>query len=323
VSASLQDTHAVAAELRGASTILLLTHESPDGDGLGSMLGLSLALRAVGKTVVCVVPQGCPDKYDFLPGAGDIDSEVPDEAFDVAVALDCDGEERLGEALSAFRAAGRTVSVDHHQSEARFGDVNWCDGSQAAAGLMVSALVPALDADLTPDIATCLYCAIATDTGFFRFQNTSPKALAVAAELVSGGADPSEIARQASDQMPVAKARLLGRTLSSIETRRDGRIVIAALTVDDFSATGALPQHTDGIIDDLKRIAGAEVIVLLREQVPSEWRVSLRSLDTDVAAVCRKHGGGGHRLAAGCELHGTADDVTEAIVGDVAAALNR
>lgn len=312
---------AIAAELARARSILLLTHENPDGDAIGSVLALHAALLSLGKTVNCAFLQNCPDKYRFLPGSEAAGTSLPHADRDCAIALDCDGETRLGALREAFRAAPTTINIDHHEAECAFAGINWCDASKAATGLMIHELLGVLGVPISQGIATCLYTAIATDTGFFRFRNTSPEALEVCGQLIAAGADPAQIARQTSEQMPAAKAMLLGRALSSLQISANGAIVLAALTQEDFAQAGALAEHTDGIIDELKRIQGVEIMILLREQAPDDWRASLRSTNTDVAAICRRLGGGGHRLAAGCEMQGADHEVTQRIIADATAAL--
>lgn len=311
----------VAAELNRAQNLLLLTHQHPDGDGIGSMLALRMALLSLGKTTHCAIPDPCPARYEFLVGSESIATSAPQTEFDCAVALDCDGETRLGSLQDTFRSAPRTIDVDHHEAEQGFADVNWCDGSKAATALMVYDIIRDLPAPMTPDIATCLYTGIAADTGIFRFRNTSVEALALAAELVAAGADPFDIARRINDQSPPEKAKLLGRALSSLSIHHHGTVAIAVLRADDFRDTGALPEHTDGIIDELKRIENTQIVLLLREEAPSHWRASFRSLDADVAAICRRFGGGGHRVAAGCQLEGSAEQVTRRMAAEAGDAL--
>ncbi len=311
----------IARALARAGRLLLLTHEHPDGDGLGAMLALCDTLRRLGKHVDGALLEPCPHKYHYLPGA-DCLLTMPSAAdYDCAVALDCDGERRLGALQPAFRAARQTLCIDHHEAEDTFADLNWCDGTQAAVSLMVYDLIGCLGGAVTEQAATCLYSGIVADTGVFRFRNTSARALSVAAALVSAGADPSEIARRVSDQIPVAKARLLGRALEGVACHENGSILVSVLELADFAQTAALPEHTDGLIDDLKRIQGAEIIILVREQAPAVWRVSLRSIGVDVAAICRRLGGGGHRLAAGCELTGPRATVVERLLAESVPAL--
>lgn len=312
---------AVIAALGGAQRVVILAHEHPDGDAIGSMLALRLALISQRKTVDCALPDPVPARYRFLPGAEAALTSAPPGPHDCAVALDCDGEKRLAGLLEVFRAAPLTISIDHHQAECAFADLNWCDASRAAAAVMVREVIAGLGVPLDHHLATCLYAALAADTGVFRFDNTNAEALTLAAELVQAGADPADIARRAAEQMPPQKARLLGRALDALEVHCDGALVLAALTLGDFARAGALPEHTDGLVDELKRIEGAQVMALLREEAPGRWRVSLRSFGPDVAAVCRRFDGGGHRLAAGCKLRGDAAEVAARIINELNAVL--
>lgn len=311
----------MAAMLASSSRVLIVTHENPDGDGIGSALALWWSLRQQGKDVHCHLTDACPEKYRFLPGAGALSHEPPHARFDCAIALDCDGADRLAGLLPAFSSALHTCSIDHHNGEHQFADANWVDAGRAATALMVHELLLALGAEVTPEVATCLYTAIVADTGVFRFQNTSAEALGIAGRLVACGADPCEIARRTSDAVPLRKAHLTGRALSAARPYASGRLLVSLLALSDFAQTDSRPEDTDGIIDHLKQIDGPEVVVLAREQEPSSWRVSMRSRTTDVSALCRELGGGGHRLAAGCSVSGSATEVVRRLVGHVEAAL--
>jgi len=313
---------AAAAILSEAARVLIVTHENPDGDGIGSALALRHALRARGKEVHCCLTDPCPEKYAFLPGAEVFTTAAPETEPDCAVALDCDGSARLGRLLPAFERAPVTCSIDHHNGLQRFATVNWVDPRRPATALMVYELLRLLCAEIDADIATCLYTGVAADTGFFRFQNTTPEALAVAGELVGLGADPSGIARRSAEAVPLRKALLTGRALASLGQYVEGRVLVGVLDLEDFVATEARPEDTDGIVDQLKQVAGPQIVILIRESEPRRWRVSMRSQEADVSSVCRRFGGGGHALAAGCSLEGPASEVVEQLVDAAAAALS-
>ena len=312
---------AVAAILSEAARVLIVTHENPDGDGIGSALALGHALRAMGKQVHCCLTDPCPEKYGFLPGAEAFTTTAPETQLDCAVALDCDGSARLGRLLPAFERAPVNCSIDHHNGLQRFATVNWVDAGRPATALMVYELLGPLGTEIDGDIATCLYAGVAADTGFFRFQNTTPEALTVAGELVGLGADPSDIARRSAEAVPLRKALLTGRALASLAQYAEGRVLVGVLELADFVETEARPEDTDGIVDQLKQIAGPQIVILIRESEPRHWRVSMRSQKADVSAVCRRFGGGGHVLAAGCSLEGPASEVVEDLVDAAAAAL--
>jgi len=298
-------TRSIRDTLSGRSSFLLVTHVEPDGDGIGACLALAHVLRGMGKVACVWLPQGVPDKYRFLPGAEEVVRESAPEP--VALVLDCDGESRLGEALATVKQAEIIINIDHHPGTKPFGHLDWLDPSSPAVGYQVHQLIRALEQPITLEVATCLYTAIGTDSGFFRYSNTTPGLLRVAAELVEAGADPRAIAEATLDRYDLPVVRLAGRALASATLRLDGSAAVVTLVDDDYAWAGT--RQTEGVIDFLRSVAGVDLLVLMREDADG-WRVSLRSLGTtDVGAAARRLGGGGHRLAAGCTLRGDADAV--------------
>ena len=316
---------AIAHALHEHQTFLLATHEHADGDGLGSLLALHLGLSARGKRSVALIPDALPARYEFLPGSDLVHTGPPagDEASaEVAVVLDCDSLSRVAGLRDAVAACPLVINLDHHTNDEPFGDLLLVDPAAAAVGELLYELFTVADWPLDSAIATCLYCAVGTDTGFFRFGNTSPAALRVAAALVEAGADPRDIAERAGTRRSLPAARLLGRALASVQTAVEGRIVAAVLTQSDFAAAGAAAPDTEGIIDQLKVIEAARAALLMREEAPAQWRVSLRAETAgDMAAVARRFGGGGHRAAAGCTIEGDRDQVYAALLAALEPAL--
>jgi phosphoesterase RecJ-like protein len=297
-------------------------HERPDGDAVGSTLALWHFLKQLGKQAECVLRSGVPRRYAFLPGAAAVKRRLRGPAPEVLIVADCDGIQRVDVSAQLLRRAQRVVDIDHHGTNPPFGDVAYVDPSVCAVGEQVYRLLEAAEACITADIATCLYCAIGTDTGFFRFRNTTASALATCAKLVEAGADPSHIAQRAADLQPLSTMVLLGRALAGAEAMGDGAIVVARLLPEDFAAAGADPEETEGIIDRLKFIEGAQVAVLLRDEGHGEVRVSLRAADgMDVSTIARRFGGGGHPAAAGCTIRGTMQEAHAAIVSELRAAV--
>jgi len=308
----------ICAAIEARAAFLLVTHFEPDGDGIGACLALWHALRARGKTATVWVPAGVPAKYAFLPGAEEVVREAAPQ--EVAIALDCDGARRLGATADTVNAAEIVIDIDHHAGYNPFGHLAWLDASTPAAGYQVYELLKALDSSFTPEIATCLYCAVGTDSGYFRYANTSPRLLRMAAEMVECGADPKAIAEATLDRHPLPVARLAGRALSSLGLRLDGRVAFAALTAEDFADAGT--EQTEGVIDYMRTLAGVDLLVLMRE-AKEGWRTSLRSLGTvDVSRVAKSLGGGGHAAAAGCTLHGSLDAAWAALEAALAEALS-
>ncbi len=310
----------IAECIKQATSIAILSHQRPDGDAIGSSLGLGLGVGKLGKQVHIACPDPVPDKYRFLPGAEQVVTELT-QVPQVAVVLDTDGWGRLGKLEGIARRAETTVLIDHHPTNPGGADLDYLDPSAAAAAVQVYHLLTALAVQIDAQIATCLYCGLGTDTGFFTFQNTSALALRMAADLVAAGAEPYRIAQQASIQLTAAAAILRGRALASIQTAADGQIVYATLRPDDFAAAGARSEDTEGIIDLLKSVADAKVVVLFKALTHRRCQVSLRSRGVDVATVAAQFGGGGHSVAAGLDITGSLGTVTAKVIKAVRQAL--
>ncbi len=305
----------------GHPTVIFI-HHNPDGDALGSGLALSLALQQLGQSVPVVCADPVPRRYEFLPATERISSDVP-EYFEVAVVLDAADHLQLGNLADEPERAETVVWIDHHRTGQGGGDIDYLDRTAAATALLIRGVIEAIGAEITTDIATCLYTALATDTGFFTFDNTSARALQAAAALVEAGADPPAIAAAVHDQYQLPALRLQGRALASIGSDAGGRIVYAALTPGDFAAAQADAEDTEGIIDLLKTAAGGEVQVLFKAVSHNYWRLSLRSSVIDVATIAQNFDGGGHAAAAGCSMSGSLPEVRARMMKAIASVLDR
>jgi phosphoesterase RecJ-like protein len=312
-----------ASELiRESSSLYLASHIRPDGDAIGSLLGLALALESSGRRVAALLADPVPPNYRFLPGAERIRHRPPDWRADLGIVVDCDGLSRLGPLEPAFSSLPHLVDIDHHRTDRVFGEVQIIDPGAAASGEIVYHLLRRLDLPLDAEIAACLYSAILTDTGRFCFGNTSAGALRVAADLVKAGARPQPIARSIYEERSVAATHLLGLALSRLSSELDGQAVSSTLTRQDFLATGAAPSDTEGIIDHLRAIGGPRVALLFVQPDHNGVRVSLRSDGSvDVSEIALQFGGGGHAMAAGCTVAGAADEVRKRILVSLAGAL--
>src|SRR5579884_4432963 len=314
------ELRAVAEAIRTYSRFLVAGHENPDGDALGSILAMALALRGLDKEAQMFLPgEGpLPGEYRFLP-LGEVRRDVPDDMEQlVLLALDCANEDRLGPDQSLRERARLVIDVDHHHDNSRFGDVNLIVPDASSTAEIVRDLLGELAIGLTPDIAEALYVALVTDTGRFQYTNTTPKALRLAAELVEAGADVHGIFRQVYETVQFAKLKLRARALERARVLEGGRIVVSYLLRADFSEVGAAEPYSEGIIDELRAVEGAELAVLIREPPRDDGptrRVSLRaSIDElDVSAIARSFGGGGHRQAAGFSSDRTIDEITELV----------
>jgi bifunctional oligoribonuclease and PAP phosphatase NrnA len=301
------DLQAIVDALRRHDRFLLITHENPDGDALGSILAARLILDELGKdTVMYLSGQApLPAEYKFLP-LDDLRRELPEDAGErVLFALDCANESRLGEGAAALQSATTVLNVDHHHDNTRFGHLNLVLAEASSTGEIVRDLARELGVDLTPELAEALYVALVTDTGRFQYANTTPKALRLAAELVEAGADVHRVFQSVYETVQLAKLKLLARALERAQVYEGGGLVVSYLLRTDFGEVGAAEPYSEGIIDFLRAVEGAEMAALIREPpAPGRpaRRVSLRSSsdELDVSAIARASGdGGGHRQAAG------------------------
>ena len=314
------DLQAVAAALREHDRFLVVTHENPDGDALGSLLAMTLALRQQGKDVLMYLYGSAPlpREYGFMPFDGLL-RDLPDDIGErVLVAVDCAKADRIGADTASVDRAKLVLDIDHHHDNTRFGAVNLIVADASSTGEVLRDVIAELGVELTPDIAEPLYIALVTDTGRFQYTNTTPKALRLAAELVEAGADVHQVFQQVYESVEFAKLKLLARALERARVLEGGRIVVSFLVRTDFAEVGAAEAYSEGIIDSLRAVEGSELSALIREPPRDEGplhRVSLRaSIDElDVSAIARTFGGGGHRQAAGFSSDASVDEITELI----------
>src|ERR1700751_1710625 len=292
---------AIADALRKHDRFLVVTHENPDGDALGSLLAVSLALRQLGKDAVMYLPgpTPLPREYAFMP-LDELVREAPDRFLP---AVDCAKEDRIGDE-AVLSNAPLVLDIDHHHDNTRFGDLNLIVADASSTGEVLRDVFAELGVELTPELAEPLYIALVTDTGRFQYANTTPKALRLAAELVEAGADIHAVFQEVYESVEFAKLKLLARALDRAAVLVGGRRVGSHLLRTDFADVGAEEPYSEGIIDYLRAVEGAELAVLIREQLnesPHAHRGSLRSSidELDVSAIARRFGGGGHRQAAG------------------------
>jgi bifunctional oligoribonuclease and PAP phosphatase NrnA len=300
------DLKAVADAIRANDRFVIVTHENPDGDALGSMLGVAYGLRSLGKDVLLYLSGTAPlpAEYHFLE-LGEIQRELPEDIEErVLLAVDCANERRIGPDTDAVDRAKVVLDVDHHHDNSRFGAINLIVDDASSSAEIVGDLLRELGVPLTPRIAEALYVGVVTDTGRFQYSNTTPKSLRFAAELVEAGADVHGIFRHVYETVQFAKLKLLARALERARLFEGGRLVVSYLLKDDFGDVGAEEPYSEGLIDSLRAVEGSEMVALIREPPRNEGparRISLRSShdEVDVSAIARKAGGGGHRQAAG------------------------
>jgi phosphoesterase RecJ-like protein len=319
----------VAAAIRSHDRFLVTTHENPDGDALGSLLAMTLALRKLDKDAVMYlfgeVP--IPNEYEFMQFAGLVRGSNPDTSDRVVIAVDCANERRLGPESGLLENAALVIDIDHHHDNSRFGKPNLIVGDASSTGEILRDVFRELGVELTPDIAEALYIAVVTDTGRFQYANTSAKALRLAAELVEAGADVHRVFQGVYENVAFAKLKLVARALENAQVFEGGRVIVSHLEREDFFAAGAEEPYSEGIIDYLRAVEGAEIAALIREpptQNGPTRRVSLRTTaeDLDVSAIARKSGGGGHRQAAGFSSESSVEEITEFIRREFLAQVN-
>jgi len=316
----MSELQAVVDTLRAHDRFLVVTHENPDGDALGSLLATTIALRQLGNDVEMHLSglAPLPREYAFMRLSGLLRQLPPDLEERVLVAVDCAKADRIGPDPAPVERAKLVVNVDHHHDNSRFGDVNLIVSDASSTGEVLRDVFRELGITITPEIAEPLYIALVTDTGRFQYANTTPKALRLAAELVDAGADVHAVFQQVYESVEFAKLKLLARALERAQVLEGGRIVVSHLVRTDFGEVGAVEPYSEGIIDYLRAVEGSELAVLIREP-PSDGgptrRISLRASvdELDVSAIARVFGGGGHRQAAGFQSDRPIDEIVALI----------
>jgi phosphoesterase RecJ-like protein len=312
--------------VRPGAGFVVTAHHNPDGDAIGSMLGLARALRAAGQDVVLAHPdpQPVPSDLGFLvtPGERITASLPPDVGERVLVAVDCASERRLW-AEPVHEAARLVVNIDHHQDNTRFGDLNLIEPLASSTAEVILGVLEATGWPLSRAVAEPLYVGLVTDTGRFGYSNTSPAAHRAAAAMIEAGADPAEMARRLYEEQPLDRLLLTGRALAQARSLAGGRMLASVLTRDDFAAAGG--DDTEGIVEVMRAVRGVQVAAFVREAGPSgSHRVSLRAAhpDVDVSAIAREEGGGGHRAAAGFSTSRPVEELLVWLEGRVLARLD-
>jgi phosphoesterase RecJ-like protein len=317
----------VLGAIREGDRFVLVTHENPDGDALGSLVAMQGVMRALGKDSLMFIGRDefpLPYEYAFFEFDGLI-SEMPDDVEQrTIVFLDCGNVDR-----NAVEVGDAPIlNLDHHHDNTHFGTINHVVPEASCTAEIVWDLLHALGVTLTAHIAEALYVGLVTDTGRFMYENTGPAAHLMAADLIEAGVDVHEIYRRLYEGVPPAKLALLTRALSRVRRFDDGRLTLARLTREDFAETGAEESYTEGIIDHLRAVQGTKVAAIARELTGDDrsgrWKVSLRATDgaVDVSRIARAQNGGGHRQAAGFATEMAPDELVAFLRREMAAQLD-
>jgi bifunctional oligoribonuclease and PAP phosphatase NrnA len=305
----------MAEELRKAPNVALFSHVSPDGDCLGSMLAIGLALEKLGKEVYLVNPDPIPQNLSFLPGVDKIQKTLPEPLPQTLLFVDCGDLQRANLGPEQIPDGSIVLNLDHHVSNDRFGTLNWVDAEASASGELALALIRELQVKLNQEIAINLYTAILTDTGSFQYSNTTAQTHRLAAELLETGLDLVNIHHQIYDQKPLAQVKLLQCALAKLQLFADGKCAVMLLSLEDFEKTGAEESLSEGLVNHARSIQGVEVAVLLKEVESGKIRAGLRSnLWFNVNETAVRFGGGGHKRAAGCTFMTSLEEAKRLIV---------
>ena len=322
------DLERVVAELRTRECFLLTAHEGPDGDALGSLLGMHRVLTQLGKDSVMFLAAKefpLPIEYRFLPLEEVFHEPPADMADRTVVFLDCGNIDRMPVDFLSDGGNGR-INIDHHHDNTRFGDLNLVDVEASCTAEIVYDLALLLGARITPEIAAALYVGLITDTGKFMYENTNAHTHRVAAALIDAGVDVDDTYRRLYEHVPIEKLRLVARALDGIQRYCDGRLALSYITAADYEATGAGEEMTEGVIDHLRSIEGIKVAAVVRDlgnRGRAARKVSLRCSegDIDVSAMARKNGGGGHKRAAGFSTDLELEELVSFLCDEVVAQL--
>lgn len=291
----------IVQQINQGQRFLVVAHAGPDGDAIGSTLGLAQALSQMGKDVVALNVDGVPDTFAFLNGADQLATSInPESFFDVAFVLDAGALERVGVAVREH--CQTLINIDHHP-HSDFGDICYLDTAASATGAMIYRLLRACDFDLKVDVAESLYTAILSDTGSFRYSNADPEAFAIAGELVAMGIDTWKIASRLYESQPAQRMKLLALVLATLDISPCGKFASVAMTTDMLKAAGARVEDTDGFINYPRAVDGVEVAVFFRQIDEKKTKVGFRSRGLiDVGGFSRQLGGGGHHNASGVTI---------------------
>ncbi|MGI6648245.1 MAG: DHH family phosphoesterase [Bacillota bacterium] len=313
----MENHESLVEVLRLADRILIASHVNPDGDSIGTLIGLGLGLESLGKEVILVNSDRIPSMYSYLDGASRIlRPEQVEEVPDTVVLVDCTDVERVGPGLAErLKKAAVLVNIDHHLSNSRFGHYNLVDEEAAATAEIVTRLLGPLKIKLNQSIATALYTGLVMDTGSFRYSNTTAATHRLAAYFLEQGVNLDQVRDNLFETRPLAMLRLMGEALQTLKTSPDGRLAWVEITQEMLDRTGARDEHCEELINYPRSVAGVKIGILFREVFPGKVKVGFRSkCGADVNKLAGQFGGGGHRSAAGCVINERMPEVVNRVI---------
>lgn len=310
--------------IKESETICVVGHIRPDGDCIGSELGLTLALMNAGKKVTCWNQDSMPAKLAFLDPKKLMQPPEKGQRFDCVIATDCASLERLGTAAECINERKIFINIDHHASNTRYADLNWIAAKEPSTGELIFRLLKAANWPVTPAISDCLFTAVSTDTGSFQYPTTRPATYHVAGELVKRGANLAKICDEVYQSFPLGRVRLLRHVYNKFRLTHNNQIAYFWLKKSDYSRTGTDPSDSEGLIDHIRAIEPVVVACVFEEIEPELTRISLRSKSDriDVNRIAQQFGGGGHQAAAGARIPGTPLSVQRKVIASIKKSLN-
>jgi bifunctional oligoribonuclease and PAP phosphatase NrnA len=314
----------IIEQIRASKNICIVGHVRPDGDCVGSELALACALKNEGKKVTCWNEDSVPDKLAFLDPDRLMEKPKHGLKFDLVIATDCASFERLGKCGEAIVNRKQLINIDHHQSNTRYGDINWISAREASTGELIFKLLKAASWSITPKIADCLFTAVSTDTGSFQYSTTKPMTYHTAGELVKRGANLAKICDEVYQSYPMSRVRLLKHLYNKFRLTHDDQIAYLWLKKKDFTRTGADTSESEGLIDHIRDMKPVEVACVFEELEPGLTRISLRSKNgkVNVNEIASLFGGGGHKAAAGARIPGSPLSTQRRVISAIKNALD-
>ena len=306
----------ILEQIKKAESIVILTHETPDGDAIGSSLSMSLAIKDLGKNVDVIIPE-YPRTFAFLPDADNIKKESDIKNYDLAISLDCATFKRLAE-NDYFENAKTKIVIDHHGSNTMYGDLNFVNPVSPACCEILAEIFQYYNIEITKNIGTCILTGIITDTGGFKYSGVTAETFEFAAELLQKGINISDIYRKVLDTKTKANFELRKRAIERTEFLEDGKVAFTYINTKDMEEVKAEPGDHEGLVELGRDVEGVEVSIFIRQEEENKYKVSMRSNEyVNVSDVCIPFGGGGHPKAAGAKIEGTVEEVKNQLLAEV------
>ena len=311
--------NSIISKIKEVKKVAILPHVSADGDALGSSLALAYAVKELGVEPIIYIEEDIPLSYKFLPGE-ECTKVYQGEAekYDLVIALDTGDIERLGKRVEIFNIGSDTINIDHHATNTEFAKLNYVKTSSSATGEIIYQLIKMMGIPLTEEMATCIYVAITTDTGGFRYSNTTSITHQIVSDLINSGVDVAGVSQLLFETMSLGKTKLMGSAIDTLEILEGGKVAIIIVTEDMIKNAGAKEEDCDGIVNIGRNIKGVEVGILIRENLNDYFKINLRSKNyVDVSIIANKLGGGGHKNAAGCTIEGNMRDIKQMLLKEI------